>query len=329
MSKTLVPTAPSTTLQPTLPRRLTAAQFQGLAQVPPELEWFANIDNPRTRAAYQQDLREFTRFVGIERPEEFRSVTRSHVLAWRKDLEARTLSPATIRRKLSALHSLFNPLCEENAITHNPVEGVKRPKEGSNEGKTPALSDDQARLLLEAPSEKTLKGKRDRAILATLLYHGLRREELCRLQVKDCSQRRGLMHLRVQGKGGKIRFLPVHPRALMRIQDYLEIAGHGADPEAPLFQPVKNNRSGTLSKHLEPCSVHRNIVVKYAQEMGLHFPGFSPHALRATAATNALDHGADIARVQEWLGHANISTTRLYDRRKSRPEESPTFKVEY
>jgi site-specific recombinase XerD len=53
------------------------------------------------------------------------------------------------------------------------------------------------------------------------------------------------------------------------------------------------------------------------------------HALRATAATNALDHQADIAKVQEWLGHANISTTRLYDRRKHRPEDSPTFKVEY
>ena len=59
------------------------------------------------------------------------------------------------------------------------------------------------------------------------------------------------------------------------------------------------------------------------------FEGFSPHALRTTTATNALDHGADIARVQEWLGHANIATTRLYDKRRSRPEESPTFKVEY
>ncbi|MCC7262708.1 MAG: hypothetical protein IT369_09330, partial [Candidatus Latescibacteria bacterium] len=57
----------STALHPSPPRRLTAAQFQGLAQVPPELEWFANIDNPRTRSAYQQDLREFIRFVGIER----------------------------------------------------------------------------------------------------------------------------------------------------------------------------------------------------------------------------------------------------------------------
>jgi site-specific recombinase XerC len=53
------------------------------------------------------------------------------------------------------------------------------------------------------------------------------------------------------------------------------------------------------------------------------------HALRATAATNALDHDSDIAKVQEWLGHANISTTRLYDRRRSKPEDSPTFKVSY
>jgi len=210
------------------------------------------------------------------------------------------------------------------------VDGVKRPKAGSHEGKTPALSDDQARLLLDAPPERTLKGKRDRAILACLLYHGLRREELCRLRIKDLSQRRGLPHLQVRGKGDKVRFLPVHPRALMRIQDYLEMAGPGAaDPEAPLFRPVKNNRTGTLDQPLTTNSIYNNVVVKYAKAAGLHFPGFSPHALRATAATNALDHGADIARVQEWLGHSSISTTRMYDKRRSRPEESPTFRVEY
>jgi site-specific recombinase XerD len=56
---------------------------------------------------------------------------------------------------------------------------------------------------------------------------------------------------------------------------------------------------------------------------------FGPHALRATAATNALDRGADLGKVQEWLGHANVSATRLYDRRRSRPEDSPTFRVAY
>lgn len=67
----------------------------------------------------------------------------------------------------------------------------------------------------------------------------------------------------------------------------------------------------------------------YAKEAKIDVQGFSPHSLRATAATNALDHEADIAKVQEWLGHANIATTRIYDRRQSRPEDSPTFKVSY
>lgn len=64
----------------------------------------------------------------------------------------------------------------------------------------------------------------------------------------------------------------------------------------------------------------------YAADLGL---AIGAHALRATAATNALDHQADIAKVQEWLGHANITTTRIYDHRQTRPEDSPTFKVTY
>jgi len=117
---------------------LTAAEFQGLSAVPAEAEWFANIDNPRTRRAYRIDIHEFMGFVGIGRPEEFRTVTRAHVLAWRKDLEGRVLSGTTIRRKLAALSSLFEHLCDANAVTHNPVKGVKRPKVESYEGKTSA-----------------------------------------------------------------------------------------------------------------------------------------------------------------------------------------------
>jgi site-specific recombinase XerD len=71
------------------------------------------------------------------------------------------------------------------------------------------------------------------------------------------------------------------------------------------------------------------MLRRYAQKAGIQVDGLCLHALRATAATNALEHQADIAYVQEWLGHANISTTRLYDRRRSRPEDSPTFRVKY
>lgn len=312
-------------------RKLSAREFQLLEQVPPEGEWFGNLDNPRTRRAYEEDITDFVGFIGIEKgkPEQFRKVMRAHVIAWRKRLEERDLAPSTIRRKLSALSSLFDYLCDRNAITHNPVDGVKRPKAENNEGKTPALSDGQARLLLNAPPEDTLKGKRDRAILSLLLYHGLRREELCALRVKDIHLRRGVPHFRVRGKGSKTRYLPAHPATLGLIQDYLDLAGHTEDLEGPLFRPVKNNTTKTLEKALHPESLYARVVRHYATEVGIDMPGLCAHSLRATAATNALEHQADIAKVQEWLGHANISTTRLYDRRKSRPEDSPTFKVEY
>jgi integrase/recombinase XerD len=119
--------------------------------VPPELEWFANLHSPATRCAYENALRDFMGFTGIARPEEFRDVTRLHVIAWRDDLLRRSLSSMTIRHRLAALSLLFEYLCERNAVTHNPVKGVKRSSVESYEGKTPALGDHQARRLLDAP----------------------------------------------------------------------------------------------------------------------------------------------------------------------------------
>jgi integrase/recombinase XerD len=309
-------------------RLLTASEFQNLANVPPEVEWFANIENANTRRAYKNDVQEFMRFAGIHQAEEFRLVKRSHLIAWRKQLETRTLEASTVRRKLSAVASLFDYLCECNAVPFNPADGVKRPNQGTNEGKSPALGDAEAKALLEAPAPDTLKGLRDRAILSILLFHGLRRAELCSLAVGDLQSRRGVMHFRVHGKGGKIRFLPVHPHSLQRISEYLEHAGHGDKPGNALFRPIKNS-SGSLDEALTGHGVYKDVVRKYARVLGLDPSAVCVHGLRATAATNALDHEADIAKVQEWLGHASIATTRLYDRRKTKPEDSPTFKVSY
>lgn len=307
---------------------LTAAEFQQLATVPAAIEWFANIDNPRTRRAYQVDLNDFMAFLGISAPEEFRMVTRAHVIAWRKVVETRGAQPATIRRKLAALSSLFEYLCENNSITHNPVKGVKRPRAELNEGKTPALGDGQARALLNAPDTASLKGKRDRAILSTFLFHGLRREELAKMKVRDLQVRHGVPHFRVHGKGGKTRYVPSHPQTLDRIEEYLEFAGHRDDMDGPLFRAV--SKGGVSSENaLSSTALYNSVVMHYAEQAGVKVVGFCVHSLRATAATNALENSADIAKVQEWLGHANIATTRLYDKRKSRPEDSPTFKVAY
>jgi integrase/recombinase XerD len=140
-----------------------------------------------------------------------------------------------------------------------------------------------------------------------------------------------ILHFRVKGKRGKVRFVPVHVLTQRLIEEYLALADHAADTSGPVFRPVTNNRTGELDRPLDPASVYRNIVVKYGLETGIsaQVNGLCVHSLRATAATNALTNEADIAKVQEWLGHLNVSTTRLYDRRKTRPEDSPTFRVRY
>jgi len=160
------------------------------------------------------------------------------------------------------------------------------------------------------------------------LFHALRRTELADLKVGSLQERRGVVHFKVHGKGSKTRFVPAHAAALNAINCYLEAAGHGEEKKTPLFRPVRNNRTGTLQKAMTGDGIYK-MVKDYSAAAGIEVDGLCLHALRATAATNALDHDSDIAKVQEWLGHANISTTRLYDRRRSKPEDSPTFKVSY
>jgi integrase/recombinase XerD len=112
--------------------------------------------------------------------------------------------------------------------------------------------------------------------------------------------RQGVLHFRVQGKRGKVRFVPVQVRAQRLIEEYLARAGHGADGPGAVFRPVTNNRTGDLDRPLDPASVYQNIVRKYGLETGIsaQVNGLCVHSLRATAATNALSHEADIAKVQ-------------------------------
>ena len=123
-----------------------------------------------------------------------------------------------------------------------------------------------------------------------------------------------------------MRYVPLHPAASGLILDYLEAAGHGADDAGALFRPTAQQpHRQARSRAMTPDGVYK-LVRAYSAALGFEI---GAHALRATAATNALDHEADIAKVQEWLGHANIATTRIYDHRRTRPEDSPTFKVTY
>jgi site-specific recombinase XerD len=237
------------------------------------------------------------------------------------------LAIRSVKRKMATVSKFFEYLCDENVLESNVVIGVERPKLQANEGATAAINDHQAKALLEAPDGNTLRDKRDRAILATFLFHGLRRSELCKLKVKDIEERQGIKQFKILGKGDKIRYIPVAPVAIRRIEEYFTDAGHKKDLEAPLFRPLSNNTKNRI-KHMTPIAIY-DIVKHYGAKAGININNFSPHSLRSTAATNTLRNGEDLRKVQEWLGHANISTTALYDKRESAPEDSPTFRVRY
>ncbi len=133
-------------------------------------------------------------------------------------------------------------------MTNNPVDGVKRPGEAANEGKTPAMGDRQARALLNALDAGTL-------------------DELCGLRVKDVQERPRMKHLRLHGEGDKIRFLPAQPAACERIADYRAAAGHGADVGGPVFRPVRNP-GGPLDRPLTAAAVYASVVMHHVRAAG-------------------------------------------------------------
>jgi len=294
--------------------------------------WLDNVLSPATRVSRRDDLASFIAYARVKSIADFKKIKRSDIIDWRDFLIGSKEKPAfairTVKRRMASISKFFEYLCDEKIIDVNVVQGVERPKLTTTEGATSIISDRQAKDLLDSPDPSTLKGKRDRAILATFLYHALRRAELCNLKVKDVLEREGIKQLRILGKGSKERYVPVHPVAITRISEYLAAAGHGNKKEAALFRPISNNTAADFLKGLSPTAVYE-MVIAYGQKVGIEKGNFSTHSLRATAATNALNNREDLRKVQNWLGHANVSTTAMYDKRENRPEDSPTYRVRY
>jgi integrase/recombinase XerD len=320
------------TMKAVVPSRQTAVQrisVDQLAGMPEEEIWLASRKSARTRRAYRNDVGHFMRTLNINSVDELRRVDHRAVMAWERLMREEQGSQAsTVRRRLAALSSLFAHLVKFDVVAMNPVRDVERPTVNRTEGMTLAFSQKQARAILDKPDPGTLHGVRDRAILAVGLQVGFRRAEIAGLKVGDFHMNRGLDCLKVLRKGGKKGSLAIHPQAAQRIRDYLAMAGHGADSEGPLFRPVKDNRKGQESRrYMDPGAIDR-VLRKYARSIGLD-RGYSAHSMRATFITTALDNGASLEDVQSAAGHADPSTTKLYDRRGYNPEKSASFFANY
>jgi len=208
-------------------------------------------------------------------------------------------SKSSISRKLTSIRTFLEFLIREGRIQKNAAKLVPTPKA---EKKTPAfLTVDEVFVLVEKPKDKGRLGLRDRAILELLYSSGLRVSELTEIHLNDLNLNSSLV--KVLGKGGIERIVPLGSKAVEAIKNYLEKRN---DLKPNVDYLFLNFRGGKLSER----SVAR-IVKKYAISSGIP-KNVSPHVLRHTFATHLLGDGADLRAIQEMLGHKNLSTTQRY-----------------
>jgi len=252
-----------------------------------------------TVEAYSRDLQQFAAFLSqqIDPCLTIGQINHLHIRRYLASVH-KELTKSSVGRKLAAIRSLFRFLLRRGIIEKNPAELVSTPKK---EKKLPFhLNIDEITTLVEAPKLPEELPSRDRAILETLYSSGLRVSELTGLDIKGVDLQAG--SVRVLGKGGKERIIPLGSKAVKALEEYIEMKGNPGI-NAPLFT---NSRGGRLTRR----SVAR-IVDKYM----LHLETMkkaSPHTLRHTFATHLLEGGADLRSIQEMLGHASLSTTQKY-----------------
>ena len=311
------------------PRAGQLADLDQLAAIAEEEIWLASQKSARTRRAYKLDVAHFMKTLDITTPDQLRQVDHRAVIAWERIMrEEQSAAAPTVRRRMSALSSLFKHLVRHGVASRNPVVDVARPNINREEGSTLAFSKAQARKLLDAPAENTLAGLRDRAILSVGLQVGFRRAEIADLAVGDLHQNRGFDALRLTRKGGRRDALAIHPQTAQRIRAYLDRAGHASDHQGPLFRPLRGNaKAHDPAGRLDPDAIDR-MMRKYAMAIGLA-RGYSAHSMRATFITTALENGAALEDVQKAAGHRDPSTTKLYDRRGYNPEKAASFFATY
>jgi integrase/recombinase XerC len=259
-----------------------------------------------TLIAYRRDLEDFVRFVDHslgDRAVDPGEVEPAHIRAW---LGSRPAAKASRARRLAALRSFFRHLVRQGVLTANPAALVDAPR---TDKKAPAfLTVDEMFHLLETPDLGTVLGLRDRALLELLYSSGLRRAELCGLDLPDLDLTGRLV--RVLGKGGKERLVPVGSRAVDAARAYLarrgELlavkTGRPQEPRALFLNRFGGRLTGRsvariLDRTIKACALARRV---------------SPHALRHSFATHLLGGGADVRSIQEMLGHASLSTTQKY-----------------
>ena len=256
-----------------------------------------------TIVAYQNDLTQFVKYLKEQAENiDWGRVDKKALVSYILFLKEREYASATVARKVAAIKSFFHFLVADGFLKDDPTATLDSPR-----AKKPlprVLSAEDINRLLEEPAKgSTPKALRDTALLELLYATGMRASELVSLNLEDVNLASACV--RCFGKGSKERIVPIHPRAVVALEDYLQkgrIPLLGDPEEKALFVNLRGRRLTRQGLWL--------IIKGYAEEVGI--AGVTPHILRHSFATHLLGGGADLRNVQQLLGHANISTTQVY-----------------
>jgi integrase/recombinase XerC len=259
--------------------------------------------SPATLSAYRADLQQLDAFLQnsglcLEQPENIQSADLHRFLG---ELHRLRMKKSSMSRKLSCLRQFFAYCHTNHIIAHDPTLGTRNPRQESRHPRL--LNIDQTLALLEVKIDPDPEGLRDLALIELLYGSGLRISEALNLDLLHIDFGQGMV--RVTGKGDKERLVPLTETARQRLLRYLE--------QRPFFRPDPQTPAFFVGKHGKRLQRRQaaRILKRLAQLAGI--PELvNPHALRHSCATHLLESGADLRSVQEFLGHARLSTTQRY-----------------
>jgi site-specific recombinase XerD len=273
-------------------------------------EFFAaQIRNKHTRAAYLHAVKSFLTWIEPQEPQLAR-ITPGMVGRYFDQLE---ISVPTKKLRMSAIRGFFDVLVLRHICLLNPALSVRTERYSVSEGKTPEISAQQSRQLLESIDKSTASGLRDKAIIATLIFTAVRAGAIAKLRMQDLVHEGHQYSLRFREKGGKQRAIPVRHDLQVILFEYLDLVGVVAAKDTPLFRSM--SRKGVYSERgLSGVDVCR--LVKRRLRLAELPIQISPHSFRSCTATNLLLQGTPLEDVQYLLGHSDSRITKLYDRRQ-------------
>jgi len=289
------------------------------------LEFFTGqINNDHTRRAYMNATRRFAAWCASKTIDELAAVQPFHVAAFIKDLQAE-VSPPTVKQHLAAIRMLFDWLVTGHIIDVNPAHAVRGPKYVVKKGKTPVLTADEARTLLDSipivkadeqgasTDQPDLVGLRDRALIGLMAYSFARVGAVLQMKVGDYFVQGRRRWVRLHEKGGKEHDVPCHHNLDHFLDEYIAAAGIAGNANGYLFRTTIR-RSGVLTENpLHQQDAYR-MIQKRAKAAGIETK-IGNHTFRATGITAYLKNSGKLEVAQHIANHESPRTTKLYDRR--------------